>query len=163
VLYAPLPNVERHAGETFKPLHEREVLRIVAQEPPPHSKHRVRAVLQERPWHSILSLDRSGPGHSDLVAFSERDLELYIESLSHRWDGNTQPNHSQARFCRAILSPGKNYWGSNHAIASILVAASRNPACTSGACPFSFFSNTGRGSGRVVLRSDMDARLSSER
>ena len=94
MLYAPLPNVERHAGETFKPLHEREVLRIVAQEPPPHSKHRVRAVLQERPWHSILSLDRSGLGHSDLVAFSERDLELYIESLSHRWDGNTQPNHS---------------------------------------------------------------------
>jgi general stress protein 26 len=28
-----------------------------------------------------------GFGHSDLIAFSERDLDLHIESLRHRWNG----------------------------------------------------------------------------
>ena len=32
-----------------------------------------------------------------------------------------------------------------------------------GPCPFNFLSNTGRGIGTVVSRSDMDGRLSSER
>lgn len=27
-------------------------------------------------------------GHSDLITFSEKDLDLHIESLRHRWDGN---------------------------------------------------------------------------
>jgi nitroimidazol reductase NimA-like FMN-containing flavoprotein (pyridoxamine 5'-phosphate oxidase superfamily) len=30
-----------------------------------------------------------GFGHSDLIAFSERDLDLHIESLRHRWDGHS--------------------------------------------------------------------------
>lgn len=28
-----------------------------------------------------------GFGHSDLIAFSERDLDVHVESLQHRWDG----------------------------------------------------------------------------
>jgi nitroimidazol reductase NimA-like FMN-containing flavoprotein (pyridoxamine 5'-phosphate oxidase superfamily) len=40
---------------------------------------------------SVLDYSR-GFGHSDLVAFSERDLDLHMQSLGHRWDG-----HAQAR------------------------------------------------------------------
>ena len=29
-----------------------------------------------------------GFGHSDLITFSERDLDFHIKSLRHRWDGN---------------------------------------------------------------------------
>jgi hypothetical protein len=29
-----------------------------------------------------------GFGHSDLIAFSERDLDLHLESVSHPWDGH---------------------------------------------------------------------------
>jgi pyridoxamine 5'-phosphate oxidase-like protein len=36
---------------------------------------------------SVLDYSK-GFGHSDLIAFSERDLDLHIESLRHRWDGN---------------------------------------------------------------------------
>jgi len=35
---------------------------------------------------SVLDYSK-GFGHSDLVTFSERDLDLHIESLRHRWDG----------------------------------------------------------------------------
>ena len=38
---------------------------------------------------SVLDYSK-GFGHSDLVAFSERDLDLHIESLQHRWVGNGQ-------------------------------------------------------------------------
>src|SRR6516164_2088782 len=36
---------------------------------------------------SVLDYSK-GFGHSDLVSFSERDLDLHIESLQHRWVGN---------------------------------------------------------------------------
>jgi general stress protein 26 len=36
---------------------------------------------------SILDYSR-GFGHSDLITFSERDLDLHIKSLRHRWDDN---------------------------------------------------------------------------
>ena len=36
---------------------------------------------------SVLDYSK-GFGHSDLVTFSERDLDLHIESLQHRWIGN---------------------------------------------------------------------------
>jgi len=39
---------------------------------------------------SVLDYSR-GFGHSDLVAFSERDLDLHMQTLGHRWDGNAQP------------------------------------------------------------------------
>lgn len=35
---------------------------------------------------SVLDYSK-GFGHSDLIAFSERDLDLHIASLRHRWDG----------------------------------------------------------------------------
>ena len=37
---------------------------------------------------SVLDYSK-GFGHSNLVTFSERDLNLHIESLRHRWDDNT--------------------------------------------------------------------------
>jgi nitroimidazol reductase NimA-like FMN-containing flavoprotein (pyridoxamine 5'-phosphate oxidase superfamily) len=37
---------------------------------------------------SVLDYSK-GFGHSDLIAFSERDLDLHIESLRHRWDGQS--------------------------------------------------------------------------
>jgi len=39
---------------------------------------------------SVLDYSR-GFGHSDLVSFSERDLDLHMQTLGHRWDGNAQP------------------------------------------------------------------------
>ncbi|MGO9396826.1 MAG: pyridoxamine 5'-phosphate oxidase family protein [Xanthobacteraceae bacterium] len=36
---------------------------------------------------SVLDYSR-GFGHSDLVTFSERDLDIVLESRRHRWDGN---------------------------------------------------------------------------
>jgi general stress protein 26 len=47
------------------------------------------AVVLLRITPEIISvLDYSkGFGHSDLIAFSERDLDLHIASLRHRWDG----------------------------------------------------------------------------
>jgi general stress protein 26 len=44
---------------------------------------------------SVLDYSK-GFGHSDLVAFSERDLDLHIESLQHRWDGNGSTQSSSA-------------------------------------------------------------------
>jgi general stress protein 26 len=35
---------------------------------------------------SVLDYSK-GFGHSELVSFSERDLDLHIQSLRHRWDG----------------------------------------------------------------------------
>ena len=36
---------------------------------------------------SLLDYSR-GFGHSDLVTFSDRDLDVHVASLRHRWDGN---------------------------------------------------------------------------
>ncbi len=36
---------------------------------------------------SVLGYSK-GFGHSDLITFSERDLDLHIECLRHRWDDN---------------------------------------------------------------------------
>jgi hypothetical protein len=36
---------------------------------------------------SVLDCSK-GFGHSDLITFSERDLDLHIKSLRHRWDDN---------------------------------------------------------------------------
>jgi hypothetical protein len=33
-------------------------------------------------------------GHSDLVTFSERDLDLHIDTLHHRWSGAMHSTHS---------------------------------------------------------------------
>ncbi len=39
----------------------------------------------------ISVLDYSqGFGHSDLVAFSERDLDVHVHSVRHRWDGDSE-------------------------------------------------------------------------
>ena len=42
---------------------------------------------------SVLDYSK-GFGHSDLVTFSERDLDLHIESLQHRWVGNGKTQSS---------------------------------------------------------------------
>ena len=39
---------------------------------------------------SILDYSK-GFGHSDLIAFSERDLDLHVGSRTHRWEGSTPP------------------------------------------------------------------------
>jgi hypothetical protein len=46
---------------------------------------------------SVLDYSK-GFGHSDLVTFSERDLDLHIESLQHRWvgDGATTSSSTKA-------------------------------------------------------------------
>jgi Pyridoxamine 5'-phosphate oxidase len=36
---------------------------------------------------SVLDYSR-GFGHSDLVTFSERDLDVHLQSVSHHWQGN---------------------------------------------------------------------------
>lgn len=40
---------------------------------------------------SVLDYSK-GFGHSDLVTFSELGLDVHIESLRHRWDGNSLPD-----------------------------------------------------------------------
>jgi hypothetical protein len=35
-----------------------------------------------------------GFGHSDLITFSERDLDVHIETLRHHWMDNREPNNS---------------------------------------------------------------------
>ncbi len=40
---------------------------------------------------SVLDYSK-GFGHSDLIAFSERDLDLHIESLRHQWNGGGKTN-----------------------------------------------------------------------
>ena len=37
---------------------------------------------------SVLDYSK-GFGHSDLVTFSERDLDVHIGTKRHRWDGGT--------------------------------------------------------------------------
>jgi len=46
---------------------------------------------------SVLDYSK-GFGHSDLITFSERDLDVHIESLRHRWDGGgaTDPPTTKA-------------------------------------------------------------------
>jgi hypothetical protein len=43
-------------------------------------------------------------GHSDLVTFSERDLDQHIDSLRHRWDGNSVVAPSTTE---VLSKPGK--------------------------------------------------------
>lgn len=52
---------------------------------------------------SVLDYSK-GFGHSDLVTFSERDLDLHIDSLRHRWDGNGVADLS---IIEVPSSPGK--------------------------------------------------------
>ena len=72
--YATLPSSARQEGA---------LQRISPQ--PPSAKI---ALLRIAP--DIISvLDYSkGFGHSDLVTFSGRDLDVHIDSLRHRWNGN---------------------------------------------------------------------------
>ena len=42
---------------------------------------------------SVLDYSK-GFGHSDLVTFSERDLDVHIRSLRHRWNANTEAGPS---------------------------------------------------------------------
>jgi general stress protein 26 len=42
---------------------------------------------------SVLDYSK-GFGHSDLVTFSERDLDLHIDTLHHRWNGMTHSSPS---------------------------------------------------------------------
>jgi nitroimidazol reductase NimA-like FMN-containing flavoprotein (pyridoxamine 5'-phosphate oxidase superfamily) len=59
-------------------------LRRISAQPPSND-----VVLLRIAPEIISVLDYSkGFGHSDLIAFSERDLDLHIESLRHRWDGH---------------------------------------------------------------------------
>lgn len=70
---------------------EGALLRILPQPPPD-------GVVLLRIAPEIISvLDYSkGFGHSDLVTFSERDLDVHIDSLRHRWDGNSVTDQSMA-------------------------------------------------------------------
>jgi hypothetical protein len=42
---------------------------------------------------SVLDYSK-GFGHSDLVSFSERDLDLHIDTLQHHWNGHTRSTSS---------------------------------------------------------------------
>jgi nitroimidazol reductase NimA-like FMN-containing flavoprotein (pyridoxamine 5'-phosphate oxidase superfamily) len=42
---------------------------------------------------SVLDYSK-GFGHSDLVSFSERDLDLHIDTLQHHWNGHTRSTPS---------------------------------------------------------------------
>ena len=46
---------------------------------------------------SILDYSK-GFGHSDLITFSERDLDLHIKSLRHRWDDNAVADPPLTKF-----------------------------------------------------------------
>jgi hypothetical protein len=59
----------------------------LASEPPPSGVVLLRIVPE---IFSVLDYSK-GFGHSDLVSFSERDLDLHMQTLGHRWDGNAQP------------------------------------------------------------------------
>ena len=62
-------------------------LQRLASEPPPSGVVLLRIVPE---IFSVLDYSK-GFGHSDLVSFSERDLDLHLQTLGHRWDGNAQP------------------------------------------------------------------------
>ncbi|MBV9238571.1 MAG: pyridoxamine 5'-phosphate oxidase family protein [Xanthobacteraceae bacterium] len=69
--------------------------------PPPVLREGALQRLAPQPASSTVVLLRIAPeiisvvdyskgfGHSDLIAFSERDLDLHLESLRHRWDGHS--------------------------------------------------------------------------
>ena len=40
---------------------------------------------------SVLDYSK-GFGHTDLITFSERDLDRHIATMRHRWDGNDEPS-----------------------------------------------------------------------
>ena len=76
--------------------------------------------------------------------------------------GRARRKHSSKFQCQnECLSAGLHGLQRNQIRASVSVArCARSPLRP---CPFNLFSNTGRGIGTVVSRSDMDGRLSSER
>jgi len=59
----------------------------ISPQPPPDSVVLLRITPEV---FSVLDYSK-GFGHSDLIAFSERDLDLHIGSRLHRWAGNTVP------------------------------------------------------------------------
>lgn len=59
----------------------------ISQRPPPDSVVLLRIAPEV---FSVLDYSK-GFGHSDLIAFSERDLDLHVGSRMHRWDGSTPP------------------------------------------------------------------------
>ena len=56
----------------------------IAPRPSPHGVVLLRVTPE---LFSVLDYSR-GFGHSDLVSFSERDLDLHVLSSRHRWDAN---------------------------------------------------------------------------
>jgi general stress protein 26 len=73
--YADLPPPVLHEG----------ALRRISPQPSPDG-----VVLLRIAPEIISVLDYSkGFGHSDLVTFSERDLDVHVGSLRHRWDGSS--------------------------------------------------------------------------
>ncbi len=59
------------------------LLRIAPQPPPARV-----ALLRIAPdFISVLDYSQ-GFGHSELVTFSERDLDVHVDSLSHHWNGD---------------------------------------------------------------------------
>jgi general stress protein 26 len=82
-----LKRYPEYAGPPLPALGEGAALRIS-----PQPSQAGVALLRIAP-EIISALDYSkGFGHSDLVTFSERDLDVHIDSLRHRWDSNGGPN-----------------------------------------------------------------------
>ncbi len=78
--YAALPPLVVRDGE----------LQRLAAHPPPSGVVLLRIAPE---IFSVLDYSK-GFGHSDLVTFSERDLDFHMQSVGHRWDGNAQPHGS---------------------------------------------------------------------
>jgi len=76
--YASVPLLKGEDGQPYR----------IAAVPPRESV----ALLRIAP--DIISvLDYSkGFGHSEVVTFSERDLDVHVASHNHRWNGPTEPN-----------------------------------------------------------------------
>jgi len=73
-----------------RPTSGEDALARISPQPSPASV----ALLRIAP-EIISVLDYSkGFGHSDLVTFSERDLDVHIRSLRHRWNGDTEADPS---------------------------------------------------------------------
>ncbi len=71
---------------TLRAASDDDVAGRISVRPPPASV----ALLRIAPEIiSVLDYSR-GFGHSDLVAFSERDLDVHVDSLRHRWNGNSE-------------------------------------------------------------------------
>jgi hypothetical protein len=101
---------------------------------------------QQRPVTAAQSRTRRrmSQGNAELMTSRHRDLNKATMNIPSEYRiASIAPNH-------ALILP-------NDANPGRMQFSERTP------CPFSFFSNTGRGSGTVVSRSDMGGRFSSER